>query len=138
MWLQNQGYNTYYTGKLLNAHTVDNYNAPHAAGWNGSVSILVDPVTLQLIFSQDFLLDPFTYSYLNSTYQRNKNPPVSYEGFNTADVLAGKALGFLDDAASSAAPFFLGIAPVAPHCNVWENTTTDGVTSSTSGNFKDL
>ncbi|CEJ87402.1 hypothetical protein VHEMI04403 [[Torrubiella] hemipterigena] len=109
VWLQDAGYNTYYTGKLFNAHTTDNYNAPHAAGWNGS----------------DFLLDPFTYSYLNSTYQRNKEPPVSYEGHHTADVLAKKAMGFLDEAASNSAPFFLGLSPVAPHCNVWENTTGD-------------
>ncbi|KAI1180576.1 alkaline-phosphatase-like protein [Nemania sp. FL0916] len=115
IWLQNEGYNTYYTGKLFNAHTTDNYNAPHAAGWTGS----------------DFLLDPFTYSYLNSSWQRNKDPPVSYEGSYTTDVLAGKALGFLDDAASVDAPFFLGIAPIAPHCNVWENMHDDDRTATT-------
>ncbi|KAI3325333.1 arylsulfatase-like protein [Xylariaceae sp. AK1471] len=120
VWLQNEGYNTYYTGKLFNAHTVDNYNAPHAAGWNGS----------------DFLLDPFTYSYLNSTYQRNTDPPVSYEGIHTGDVLAEKALGFLNEAASADAPFFLGLAPVAPHCNVWENTSDSDVTAT--GKFEDL
>lgn len=62
---------------------------------------------------------------MNSTYQRNKEPPVSYEGHHTADVLAGKAIGLLDEAASKDAPFFLGLSPVAPHCNVWENTTGD-------------
>jgi arylsulfatase A-like enzyme len=41
VWLQSAGYSTYYTGKLFNAHTVDNYNAPHAAGWNGSVCLTV-------------------------------------------------------------------------------------------------
>lgn len=122
VWLQNEGYNTYYAGKLFNAHTTDNYNTPHAAGWNGS----------------DFLLDPFTYSYLNSTYQRNQDPPVSYEGSYTTDVLAGKALGFLDEAASSSAPFFLGIAPVAPHCNVWENTTHGSSAVRVSGALTDL
>ena len=38
VWLQNAGYNTYYTGKLFNAHHVDNYDAPFVKGWNGSVS----------------------------------------------------------------------------------------------------
>jgi len=38
VWLQEAGYNTYYTGKLFNAHHVDNYDAPFPKGWNGSVS----------------------------------------------------------------------------------------------------
>ncbi|KAL1988641.1 hypothetical protein VTN96DRAFT_8341 [Rasamsonia emersonii] len=102
VWLQSAGYQTYYVGKLFNAHTVDNYNAPYVAGFNGS----------------DFLLDPYTYSYLNATYQRNHDPPVSYEGRHTVDVTTEKALGFLDDAIATQQPFFLGIAPVAPHSNV--------------------
>ncbi|KAJ4416610.1 hypothetical protein N0V85_002211 [Neurospora sp. IMI 360204] len=104
VWLQEAGYDTYYTGKLFNAHTVDNYDSPYIAGWNGS----------------DFLLDPYTYSYLNATFQRNRDPPVSYEGQYSVDVLAEKAYGFLDDAAENVhnRPFFLGIAPIAPHSNV--------------------
>ncbi|KAK0713927.1 arylsulfatase-like protein [Lasiosphaeria miniovina] len=102
VWLQQAGYNTYYTGKLFNAHTVENYDAPHAAGWNGS----------------DFLLDPYTYMYLNASYQRDRDAPVNYKGQHTVDVLADKAYGFLDAAAADGRPFFLGIAPVAPHSNV--------------------
>lgn len=37
IWLQDAGYNTYYTGKLFNAHSVNNYGSPHAAGWTSSV-----------------------------------------------------------------------------------------------------
>ncbi|KAH7628344.1 alkaline-phosphatase-like protein [Sordaria sp. MPI-SDFR-AT-0083] len=106
VWLQEAGYDTYYTGKLFNAHTVDNYDSPYLAGWNGS----------------DFLLDPYTYSYLNATFQRNRDAPVSYEGQYSVDVLAEKAYRFLDDAAQNVhkggRPFFLGIAPIAPHSNV--------------------
>lgn len=105
VWLQQAGYDTYYTGKLFNAHTVDNYNKPYVAGFNGS----------------DFLLDPFTYSYLNSTYQRNYDAPVSYEGRHTVDVITEKALGFLDDALAGERPFFLTVAPVAPHSNIDPN-----------------
>ncbi|KAI5924219.1 alkaline-phosphatase-like protein [Camillea tinctor] len=103
VWLQEAGYNTYYTGKLFNAHSVDNYDSPHAAGWTGS----------------DFLLDPFTYWYMNSTYQRNHEPPVSYEGQHSVDVLTKKALGLLDEAHKANKPFFLGVAPVSPHANLW-------------------
>ncbi|KAI1078756.1 alkaline-phosphatase-like protein [Whalleya microplaca] len=110
VWLQEAGYNTYYTGKLFNAHTVDNYDSPYAAGWNSS----------------DFLLDPFTYWYMNSTYQRNKDPPMSFEGRHSVDVLAEKALGLLDEAFDAGNPFFLGVAPVAPHANLWSPAFKDG------------
>jgi N-acetylglucosamine-6-sulfatase len=102
LWLQEAGYNTYYTGKLFNAQKVTNYNKPHAAGFTGS----------------DFLLDPFTYEYMNATFQRNHDPPVSYEGQYSTDVLASKAYAFLDDAVKARKPFMLTVAPVAPHSNV--------------------
>ncbi|KAF2661454.1 arylsulfatase-like protein [Lophiostoma macrostomum CBS 122681] len=102
VWLQEAGYNTYYTGKLFNAHTTDNYHSPYVNGFTGS----------------DFLLDPYTYQYLNSSYQRNHDPPVRHEGEHTIDLLASKAYGFLEDAVKEDAPFFLTIAPVAPHSNV--------------------
>ncbi|KAI1312779.1 alkaline-phosphatase-like protein [Xylaria venustula] len=104
VWLQQAGYNTYYTGKLFNAHTVLNYDSPYPGGFTGS----------------DFLVDPFTYNYLNSTFQRNREPPRSYEGYYSTDVLAEKAYGFLDDAVRDLGdhPFFLTVAPIAPHSNV--------------------
>lgn len=40
VWLQQEGYNTYYTGKLFNVHTVTNYDSPHAAGFTGTVRLL--------------------------------------------------------------------------------------------------
>jgi arylsulfatase A-like enzyme len=36
VWLQQAGYNTYYTGKFLNAHSPTNYNKPFPEGWNGT------------------------------------------------------------------------------------------------------
>lgn len=102
VWLQNAGINTYYTGKLFNAHTIDNYNAPYPAGFTES----------------DFLLDPYTYQYLNSTWQRNKERPKSYPGKYTTDIISEKANNFLNSAVAAQRPFFLAIAPVAPHSNV--------------------
>lgn len=55
---------------------------------------------------------------MNSTYQRNRDPPVSYEGQYSVDVLAKKAIGFLDEAYEAGKPFFLGLAPVAPHSDI--------------------
>ncbi|KAI2471954.1 Arylsulphatase [Annulohypoxylon bovei var. microspora] len=102
VWLQEAGYNTYYTGKLFNVHTVENYNSPAPGGFTGS----------------DFLLDPHTYDYLNSTFQRNGEEPRSYEGHYSTDVLAEKAYGLLDEAVEAGKPFFLVAAPIAPHANV--------------------
>ncbi|KAK6421642.1 hypothetical protein LTR81_005482 [Elasticomyces elasticus] len=112
IWLQDAGYSTYYVGKLFNAQTVDNYASPHAAGWTGS----------------EFLLDPFTYEYLNATFQRNHELPVSYEARYSTDILAEKAYGFLDDGLREVAekPFFLVVAPTAPHSNVHINEYIDG------------
>ncbi|RDW82570.1 arylsulfatase-1 [Coleophoma cylindrospora] len=102
VWLQEAGYSTFYTGKLFNAHNVQNWNSPHPAGWTSS----------------DFLLDPFTYEYLNATFQRNQDEPVSHEGEYSTDVLAQKAFGLLEEAVDLGKPFFLTMAPIAPHSNV--------------------
>ncbi|KAI1080470.1 arylsulfatase precursor [Whalleya microplaca] len=101
VFLQEGGYNTYYTGKLMNDLTILTYNNPYTNGWNGS----------------DFLLDPGTYIYYNSTTQRNKSPPRTNPGIYSTDIVASNAVGFLDEAllAGDNRPFFLGVAPVGPH-----------------------
>jgi arylsulfatase A-like enzyme len=71
---------------------------------------------------QDFLLDPFTYNYMNSSFQRNQNPPQSHEGEYVTDVLAQKAYGLLDEAVDAKKPFFLMIAPSAPHADIQINS----------------
>ncbi|RDW80161.1 arylsulfatase-2 [Coleophoma cylindrospora] len=109
VWLQEAGYNTYYTGKLFNVHTLWNYDSPYPAGFT----------------STDFLLDPGTYNYLNSTFQRNQEKPKNYEGQYSTDVLAEKAYGLLDEAVQADKPFFLTIAPNAPHCNIHMHSYSD-------------
>lgn len=46
------------------------------------------------------------------------SPPESYEGQHTTDVITEKASGFLNEALSSDRPFFLAVAPIAPHSNI--------------------
>lgn len=43
---------------------------------------------------------------------------MSYEGHHTTDVITKKALGFLEDGLAGDQPFFLVVAPIAPHSNV--------------------
>ncbi|CAG8930847.1 unnamed protein product [Penicillium salamii] len=116
VWLQKAGYNTYYTGKLMNFYHILNYNKPFAAGWTSS----------------DFLLDPYTYSYLESVWQRDRSPPKSAAGQYSTDILAEKAYAYIEEGASSDAPFFVALAPIAPHANVDVNINGSNV-SHTSG-----
>ncbi|KAF9887356.1 hypothetical protein FE257_010351 [Aspergillus nanangensis] len=102
IWMQEAGYDTYYVGKLWNAHTAHNYNKPYAKGFNGS----------------DFLLDPYTYRYYNALMTRNGQKPVSYAGKYSTDVLRNKAADFLDEALTNPErPWMLTVAPNAPHSN---------------------
>ncbi|KAJ4267223.1 hypothetical protein NW762_003324 [Fusarium torreyae] len=105
VWLQEAGYNTYYTGKLFNAHTINNYNSPYPAGWTGT----------------NFLLDPGTYDYLNPIYQRNKEAPVHHKDEHTSDLISKYAHELLKEAIDSKNPFFVSIAPIAPHSNIGVN-----------------
>jgi N-acetylglucosamine-6-sulfatase len=99
VWLQDAGYSTYYTGKLMNGHSKQTYNKPFPNGWNGT----------------NFLIDPGTYIYYNSTTQRNKEPPQQNPNIYSTDIIAGSAVEFLEDASAAGKPFFIGVAPIAPH-----------------------
>ncbi|KAI4636773.1 hypothetical protein J4E93_010998 [Alternaria ventricosa] len=106
VWLQEAGYNTYYTGKLMNGHSTSTYDAPRASGWNGS----------------DFLIDPGTYVFYNSTMTRNHDVYRNSPGEYSTDLVANAAVSFLDEAiAAPDRPFFLGVAPIAPHSETITN-----------------
>jgi N-acetylglucosamine-6-sulfatase len=100
LWLQNSGYNTYYGGKLFNGHTIDNYDSPQMSGYTDSA----------------FFLEPYTYQYYNVSYSRNGSEPVNPVGKYSTDILGDLSQEFLDHAVSEPdKPFFLTVAPVAPH-----------------------
>ncbi|CAI7597267.1 unnamed protein product [Penicillium viridicatum] len=107
LWMQEAGYNTYYVGKMWNAHTEDNYNAPYVRGFNGS----------------DFLLDPYTYRYWYARMTRNGAAPVKYDGKYSTDVISEKAEGFIDEAVKHEQPWMLTVAPNAPHSNGSHDST---------------
>lgn len=60
-------------------------------------------------------MDPFTYEFYNPWFQRNHDPPVNYKGNYSTDLCTSKSLAFIDDAVGTGKPFFMGIAPIAPH-----------------------
>ncbi|KAH6659994.1 arylsulfatase precursor [Truncatella angustata] len=102
VWLQEAGYNTYYTGKLMNGFSLSTYNKPYPAGWNDT----------------DFLVDPQTYWYYNASMARNNGTYRYLPGSYSTDVVANTALEFLDIAAAQDTPFFVGVTPIGPHAEM--------------------
>lgn len=103
LWMQEAGYNTYYSGKLWNFHGVSNYDQPFVRGFNGS----------------DFLLDPYTCRYWDTMTTHNGEKPVSQAGKYNTDVVAENAMLQLEEALGHGdeRPWFLTVAPIAPHSN---------------------
>lgn len=62
-------------------------------------------------------LDPKTYSYYNATMQKDDEPPRSYEGHYSTDLVSEKSIRFLDEAIHDRdhKPFFLVVTPIGPH-----------------------
>lgn len=60
----------------------------------------------------------YTYEYYNASITHNNESPVSFEGKYSPDVMSEIALGYVDDAASHDDPFFITVAPIAPHSNM--------------------
>jgi N-acetylglucosamine-6-sulfatase len=90
----------------MNGHSTATYGKPRINGWNGS----------------DFLIDPGTYVFYDSTMTRNHEPYRNLPGQYSTDLVGAAALGFLDDPiGTSDRPFFLGIAPIAPHSETITN-----------------
>lgn len=90
----------------MNGYNLDNMATwGHPEGWTDS----------------SFLIDPYTYNYYHSHYTNKVNATdrnadvTAYPGQHTTDVTHQKALDMLKDAAESENPFFMMVAPVAPH-----------------------
>jgi N-acetylglucosamine-6-sulfatase len=100
VWLSNAGYDTAHIGKYLNGYgSKDPYEIPPGwQEWYGSV----DPSTYQM------------YGYTlneNGTLRTYGTDPSDYQ----TDVYTGKAVDYIQRHAPLSEPFFLSIAPLAPH-----------------------
>ncbi|KAI8086295.1 alkaline-phosphatase-like protein [Halteromyces radiatus] len=99
IWLQEAGYHTNYIGKLMNEYSVNNYNNPTPKGFD----------------YQDQLVDPYTYVYNKPVFSKDGESPVFYKNAYQTDVIHAKALQALKNQRNSDKPFFLWVAPMAPH-----------------------
>jgi N-acetylglucosamine-6-sulfatase len=55
---------------------------------------------------------------LNPIYQRNQEAPVHHKGEHTSDLIAKYTHELLEEAIGSNNPFFVAIAPIAPHSDI--------------------
>lgn len=99
VWLQDAGYYTAHVGKYLNGYGTASPEPP--AGWSRWFG----------------LIDPSTYKYYGYSVSVD-GVPVTYgesAGDYQTDVLAAEAERIIRSRAGSSQPFFLNVAPLAPH-----------------------
>ncbi|PNP74391.1 hypothetical protein FNYG_12440 [Fusarium nygamai] len=87
-----------YIGKFMNGVNMATYS-PGPKGWDHT----------------DILVHPYQYSYNNVVMSQNGKRPLFYNGYHQTDVIKAKALARLESLASSEDPFYIQIAPTAPH-----------------------
>jgi N-acetylglucosamine-6-sulfatase len=106
----------------MNGHSIATYDNPRIKGWNGSDCKFLGSVNLTFESNELVLIDPGTYVFYNATMSRNQEPYKNYPGEYSTDLISNAAVGFLNDAiAASDRPFFLGVAPIAPHSETITN-----------------
>ncbi|KAI8073302.1 alkaline-phosphatase-like protein [Gongronella butleri] len=101
VWMQRAGYYTHFIGKLMNGYEITNYNNPIPRGFD----------------YQEQLVDPFTYIYDRPVFSINGEKPVFYKDQYQTDVIHAKAVRALKNQENTDKPFFLWVAPMAPHSN---------------------
>ncbi|GAN03652.1 arylsulfatase [Mucor ambiguus] len=99
IWLQKAGYNTNYIGKLMNEYDVLNYNKPTPKGFD----------------YQEQLVDPYTYIYNTAVFSVNGETPVYYKDVYQTDIIHAKTRAAFKRVQKQDDPFFLWVAPMAPH-----------------------
>jgi N-acetylglucosamine-6-sulfatase len=115
VWLQRAGYSTAHVGKFLNGYGEGNGAAAVPPGWTEWYGT-EDPTTYRM------------YGYelnengnLNTYGDYDVPDPALYQ----TDLLAGKATDFINRRAPQEAPFFLSVAPLAPHVEVFRRDPGD-------------
>ncbi|RYP92649.1 hypothetical protein DL770_001231 [Monosporascus sp. CRB-9-2] len=102
-WLGAAGYRTEYIGKIMNGYGLSNYDvAPKGWDWT------------------DILLEPYIDDFNVPVLSQNGERPIYYRGFHQTDIIRIKSVDRLRQLTSRDQPFFLAIAPFAPHVGFQE------------------
>jgi arylsulfatase A-like enzyme len=100
-WIHEAGVRTYYLGKFMNWYGEENMATPaYPRGWMNS----------SMILRQGWL------NYYGTRWTNGYTKVVTrYNGIHQTDVIHHKSMEYIEDAAKRGSPFFMMIAPVAPH-----------------------
>ncbi|KAF2794585.1 alkaline phosphatase-like protein [Melanomma pulvis-pyrius CBS 109.77] len=117
IWLSNNGYKTFYAGKLYNGMSAkNNVEKTTARGWT-QADLLCGEATYQ------YFNPPF--QHINSTNWNNPNKiNESFKGQYSTTKVAEYGYGYLREAVMQNDPFFVAIAPITPHVQVGKNHST--------------
>jgi N-acetylglucosamine-6-sulfatase len=108
-WLDAAGYHTAWVGKYLNG-----YGEPKKSQVPGEAALTDVPEGWDRWWVPVDHTEAMMYGYAlneNGSVRRYGTTPADYQ----TDVLAGKATGFVREAAAETGPFLLVVAPTAPH-----------------------
>lgn len=98
-YLKKAGYRSEYIGKIMNGYAVFNWDTP-PLGWDRF----------------DGMLDPWMYTYNTPVFSVDGATPRYYNGTYLQDVVHAKAVDRVEKlTANSTEPWFLMVAPTAPH-----------------------
>jgi len=139
VWLSDAGYRTSHVGKFLNGYGLT-FPADHVAGGDQCMASGGEAITPPQYIPPGWrdwygLLDTDGSTYRMYNMWVNDNCAIRLEarrpddpgdlrrdGYQT-DVLAWRAVRFLDESAPAGGPFYLEITPLAPHLEIFRGIT---------------
>jgi arylsulfatase A-like enzyme len=111
-WLREAGYHTAHIGKFLNGYGTGAPDTEVPAGWSEWYGSLDDP---DAFTGGTYTMYGYTLNENGSVVHYGSTPDVVDPATYQTDVYAGKAVKFVNRRAPSRKPFYLSVAPLAPH-----------------------
>lgn len=96
----------------MNGNNIMNAVTRPTQGFNGKLISMCLRIVADLSPGSDIFLDPFTYSYINTSISHNGGAPIKNTTYST-DIVRDIGLGYIDAAIKSDQPFFIGCAYIA-------------------------
>ncbi len=111
-WLRDAGYHTAHIGKFLNGYGNTSPDTEVPAGWSEWYGSLDDPDAFD---GGTYTMYGYTLNENGSVVHYGSTPDVVDPATYQTDVYAAKAVDFVNRRTGSRKPFYLSVAPLAPH-----------------------
>jgi arylsulfatase A-like enzyme len=112
VWLQSSGYVTAHIGKYLNGYGNTTLDTDVPPGWTEWFGALDDP---DAYTGGTYTMYGYTLNENGAVVHYGTTPDVVDPALYQTDVYSAKAQDFIRRRAPSRTPFFLSVAPLAPH-----------------------